>query len=78
MSPNLITLWNRTFHPCMARPFQALAFYLLISVKNRSSHPLMMEQIIKKDLPVEKSIVIKKSCPKKTKRGRPKGRAGSK
>lgn len=45
----------------------------LINVKNRSSHPLMMEQIVKQDLPVKKPIVTNKSCPKKSKRGRPKG-----
>ena len=66
-------LWNRTFHPCMVRPFQALAFSLLISVKNRSSHPLMMEQIVKEVSPVEKPIIAKESCPKKAKKDRPKG-----
>ena len=66
-------LWNRTFHPSMVRPFQALAFWLLISMKNRSSHPLIMEQIAKEVSPSEKPIIAKESCPKKAKRGRPKG-----
>jgi hypothetical protein len=29
----------------------------MIDVKNRSFHPLMMEQIVKEDLPVEKPTV---------------------
>ncbi len=66
---------GRFFSSLYGKAIPSISFLALslINVKNRSSHPLMMEQIVKQDLPVEKPIITKKSCPKKAKRGRPKG-----
>ena len=66
---------GRFFSSLYGKAIPSISFLALslISVNNRSSHPLMMEQIVKEDLPVEKPTVTKKSCPKKAKRGRPTG-----
>jgi len=60
MSPNLAT-YGIGCSSLYGKAIPSISFLALINVKNRSSHPLMMEQIIKQDLPIKKPIVIKMS-----------------